>query len=179
MKKRLFVMSVVIIAVFICAAVAAIYINHKENHKTEESTVDYSQVDFSNWQKSKLVVNGKVCENVIVRIHPDGYAVIPILGIVKELGGTVTWKNEYTAIIKCNNIKYTLNTKENTLVKSGKNYSIFDVLCGKANGVPYFAKENNDYIVADEWAAPFLSDINVFKRIDTEQNIVYIYTKSS
>ena len=180
MKKWLVIISSIIIIVVILGVVTvALFLNFKENKESQKPTVDNIQVDFSEWKNGTLIVNGKVCENAIVRIHPDGYAVIPILRIVDELGGTVKWKNKDTAVIKCNGVKYTLNTKENTLIKSGMNYSIFDALCGKAKGVPYFAKEGDDYIVADEWASPFLSEINVFKHIDSEQCIVYIDTKDN
>lgn len=179
MKKRILIVSIIVIlAVFVCVAVIGIYLNFKENGEPQKMIPDYSQVDFSKWENGTLIVNGTVCENAIVRVHPDGYAVIPILRIVKELGGKVTWKNEYTAVIKCNDLKFILNTRENTLIKSGLNYSMFDVLSGKTKGVPYFAYEGDDYIVADEWVAPFLSDINAFKCIDSEQNIVYINTKN-
>lgn len=139
---------------------------------------DDSQVDFSEWANGTLIVNGKVCEDAVVRIHPDGYAVIPILRIVKELGGTLTPKNEDVVSLRCNDSAYTLNTKDNTLIKNGLNYNLLDILCGKAKGVPYFAKEGDDYIVADEWAVPFLSDINALKRVDPQQNTVYIDTKA-
>ena len=178
-KKKAIINVVIIITVVIGVVAGVVLINSKENKESQKPTVDNIQVDFSEWKNGTLIVNGKVCENAIVRIHPDGYAVVPILRIVNELGGTVKWKNEYTAVIKCNGVKYTLNTKENTLIKSGLNYSIFDALGGKAKGVPYFAKEGDDYIVADECASPFLSDINVFKLIDSEQCIVYIDTKNT
>ena len=144
----------------------------------QKPTADDSQADFSAWTNGTLIVNGKVCEDAVVRIHPDGYAVIPILRIVKELGGTVTPKDEDTVSIRCNGNTYTLHMKENTLIKSGLNYSLFDILCGEAKGIPYFAKEGDDYIAADEWAVPFLSDINAWKRVDPQQNTVYIDTKS-
>lgn len=144
----------------------------------KKPTADGRQADFSAWTNGTLVVNGKVCAGAVVRIHPDGYAVIPILRIVKELGGTVTPKNEDVVSIRCSGNAYTLHMKENTLLKSGLNYSLFDILCGKAKGVPYFAKEGDDYMAADEWVAPFLSDINALKRVDPQQNTVYIDTKS-
>lgn len=178
-KKKVIISVVIIIVVIISVVAVALFLDFKENKESQKPTVDNIQVDFSEWKNGTLIVNGKVCENAIVRIHPDGYAVIPILRIVNELGGTVKWKNKDTAVIKCNGVKYTLNTKENTLIKSGMNYSIFDALGGKAKGVPYFAKEGDDYIAADEWASPFLSDINVFKHIDSEQCIVYIDTKDN
>lgn len=180
MKKRLIIISIsIIVIVLIGVFIVAVYLNYQKNVKSPNSVVNQCKpIDFTDWENGTLIVNGKVCENAIVRIHPDGYAVVPILRIAEELGGTVKWKNEETAIIKCNGAKFILNTKEKILIKSGKNYSVFDVLCGKAKGVPYFEKEGNDFIVADEWASSFISDINAFKRIDSEQCIVYIDTKS-
>lgn len=179
MNKRWAIVSISIVLVFICIVAIVIYLNFKENNKSEQLPVDYSQIDFSKWENGTLIVNGKVCENAIVRIHPEGYAVIPILRIANELGATVTWKNEDIAIIRYNDIKFTLNTKAKTLIKSGMNYSIFDVLSGKTKGVPYFEREGDDFIVADEWAASFLFDLNAYKRIESESNIVYIDTKPS
>lgn len=180
MKKRLIIIAVSIFAVLLVGVITIlVYLNFQRNIKSEHSVVDQCKpVDFTDWKNGTLIVNGKVCENATVRIHPDGYAVIPILRIAEELGGTVKWRNKDVAIIKYNATKFTLNTKEKTLVESGMNYSVFDALCGKTNGVPYFEKEGDDFVVADEWAGIFISDINAIKHIDSEENIVYIDTKS-
>lgn len=179
MKKTLVIVGVaIVVAVFVCIFTFVIKDNADEPLESEKSTIDYSQADFSEWENGTLIVNGKVCNGAIVRIHPDGYAVIPILRIVRELGGTTTQNNEDAIVIKHNGVQYTLNTQDKTLTKNGMNYSVFDVLGGKTKGIPYFAKEGDDFIVADEWAAMFISDMNAFKRVDSEHNIVYVDTKT-
>ncbi len=81
-----FIMSVVLIISIIVIVIA---VNNRPPVYPKRDITQYHNIDFSNWKDGKLIVNDKECEDITVKIHSDGYSVVPLVRIVKEMGGTV------------------------------------------------------------------------------------------
>ena len=64
-----------------------------------------------------LLVNGKDISTQTYVYCSDDYFEIPVVAIIKELGGTVTWTGKYTAIIEHDGQSFILDTSADTVYK--------------------------------------------------------------
>lgn len=142
----------------------------------ERDITQYHNIDFSNWENGRLVINNKECEDVTVKVHPNGYSVVPFVRTVEELGGTVEWKSDTVAIIKCNGIKYKLDLDTITLTSAKVNdyYNLF-AINGYTECEPYFYKDNEEFYIGDDYIRGFLSTFGECIDTDCENNIVTVY----
>lgn len=82
-------------------------------------TIACEQTNTSTTDKStKLIVNGESIEcDAYVKIYHDN-ADLPLLAIIKALGGNVVWDSSLVAIIEVNNKLYTFDSEQLTLYEN-------------------------------------------------------------
>ncbi|GEM_PF-2901125 len=175
-NKKFVVIFMALIILMISIIVIIIAINNRPPVYPKRDISQYHNIDFSNWNDGRLVINGKECEDITLKIHPDGYSIVPFVRIVKEIGGTVEWKNDTVAIIKCNGIKYKLDLDTITLTSAKVNdyYNLF-TLNGYTECKPYFYKDNDEFYVGDDFIRGFLSVSGECIDTDSKENIVTVY----
>lgn len=168
-----FIMSVVLIISIIVIVIA---VNNRPPVYPKRDITQYHNIDFSNWKDGKLIVNDKECEDITVKIHSDGYSVVPFVRIVEEMGGTVEWKNDTIAIVKCKGIKYKLDLDTITLTSAKVNdyYNLF-ALNGYTECEPYFYKDNDEFYVGDDFIRGFLSILGECIETDYTDSLVKVY----
>lgn len=165
-----------LIILLIVIIIIIIAINDRPPIYPKRDITQYHNIDFSNWKDGKLIVNNKECEDITVKIHPDGYSVVPFVRIVKEMGGTVEWKNDIIAIVKCDGIKFKLDLDTITLTSAKVNdyYNLF-ALNGFTECKPYFYKDKDEFYVGDDFIRGFLSVSGECIDTDTKNNLVTVY----
>lgn len=123
-----------------------------------------------------LSVNGNtIKKNDCVMIHKDErFAEIPLIAVLKELGATVVWKNQFVAQITYNDINYTLSTNENSLIEDGSKKGNLIAPPPGTPHKPVFKVIDNDFVVDTHSLGRFFKLIGVEILIDYENALVDI-----
>ena len=123
-----------------------------------------------------LSVNGKTLKkDDCVVIHKDErFAEIPLIAVLKELGATVVWKNQYVAQITYNDTNYTLCTNENSLIEDGSKKGNLIAPPPGTPHKPVFKVTDNDFVVDTHSLGRFFKLIGVEISIDYENNTIDI-----
>lgn len=89
-----------------------------------------------------LIVNGHIVEhnNLLFYNEENDFFVVPILTIVRALGGNTKWYNKSLVIIELNQEQFVLNPAKNKLIHIGSNFSSGNLIVlpgGASNGTQY------------------------------------------
>lgn len=172
MQKKFIVMGILVIVTVLCIIFTTC--TDLAGHRGTENSTVYSQTDFSEWEDGTLIVNGKVCNDCFVKIHPDGYAGIPLLRIMRELGGTTQWLSNNKVRIVFAETDYVLNPDKRVLEKDRETFNLIAIMPGANHGI-YYQISEEEFIIDSDSIRYFFSLLGIQTKINYDSATVVIY----
>lgn len=167
MKKQVLCILMAIVCLFIssCDKIAS------------SSTPFEGSEDINN--NFRLIVNGDdVPHNNSVSINYEKqYANLPLIAILKALGGKVNWINEEKVTILFNDTSYILNPMKKTLKKEGEAFNIIAVPPGTGHG-GYYQLSDQEFIIDSDSLRYFINLLDAKITVDYNNSVVKIETQN-
>ncbi len=171
MRKKVGIGILVIVTVLCIVFVAC---TDSAKYRGAENVTDDSQTDFSEWADGTLMVNGKVCTDCFVKIHPDGYAGIPLLRIMRELGGTTEWLSNNKVRIAFAGTDYVLSPNKRVLEKERETFNLIAIAPGANHGI-YYQISEEEFIIDSDSLCYFFSLLGIRAETNYDSATVSVY----
>lgn len=116
--------------------------------KTERTTVTSGDTTMN--PNCRLIVKGKdiTAGNYVKLNYEYGYAELPFLAVIKELGATVQRQDKTIVKVMYDGVVCTLNMEEGTLFEDGKNYmNAFILRPGSNHGSHHYSVIGDEFII--------------------------------
>ena len=128
--------------------------SQKESENTSGNYVAYSvpTIETNYYHKQILLVNGKdIAPEYYVNFDAiKNYTLLPFTAILEELGATVKWQTDTTAVITLNGVKYNLDAEKCTLKEDGTEHNLLVALENEEAlpiDIPMFKTYNGEFIL--------------------------------
>lgn len=183
--KRL-LMSIIVFLIILCAGTGCYEQSEETDNLSTVSTLPI-QIETNsgteggeNMNKNcRLLVNGKdiSSENYVFLNYEYHYADLPLIAIVKALGGEAEWEEEMIATIEYNGKQYILNAEQYALVEKDQNavQNFFAPPPGAIHGLGGQII-GDEYVISSVVIKRFITRLGAKISIDYDASIVYIDT---
>lgn len=148
-----------------------------DNNTTDDNNTSggNNTSDENNTSAALLTVNGEIIssDNVFINYEKD-YAELPLIAIVKALGGTVELISENEVDIDFEGTRYVLNLSEKSLEQEGIAFNMLDLPPGTMHGAKYRIC-GDEFMVDSDCLRYFLNQLGARIKIDHDSASVEVY----